>query len=347
MATEMDLPKDSMLLEERIRQHIHIKGPLSVADFMAQVLYDPIDGYYATKIPIGRDGDYITAPETTQVFGEVIAGWLIDTWQKSGSPAPFHLVEMGPGRGTLMTDILRAFNALKIPAPSVHLVEISPPLIEIQKAKLTNASWHRDLSTLPIDQGFCIMIANEFWDALPIRQEVNVEGKWIERCVSLEDDQLLFLPQGKVQEISPLMPNLTLQIAHHLKQNGGAALFFDYGYDQPNAMGDTLQALYKHQKVSPLSYIGQADLTHHVDFHRLKQLFQETSMFVHGPTTQGDFLKAIGLMERTEQLCQQATPDQQGPLKTAAIRLTHPTQMGSLFKVLAITSSNKLVPAGF
>jgi SAM-dependent MidA family methyltransferase len=216
---------------------------------------------------------------------------------------------------------------------------VSQPLIDIQKAKLPNASWHKDLSTLPHDQGFCLMIANEFWDALPIQQHVNIDGKWIERCVGLKDDQLTFIPEGPVRETSPMMPMLTSQIANHFKLNGGAGLFIDYGYDQPDATGDTLQALYKHQKISPLEHIGHADLTHHVDFYRLKMLFQESGLFVHGPTSQGDFLTSIGLLERTEQLSARATPEQASLLKTAAIRLTHPAHMGTLFKVLAISNS--------
>lgn len=331
-----------MYLSERIKQQIQSTGPITVAEFMTKVLHDPKDGYYATKIPIGREGDYLTAPEMTQVFGEVIAGWLIDTWQKAGAPSPFHLVEMGPGRGTLMADILRTFEKLRIPTPPVHLVEISQPLIEIQKTKMPNACWHKDLSTLPHDQGFCFMIANEFWDALPIQQQVNFDGKWIERCVSLEDDQLIFMPKGPVRETSPLMPTLVSQIANHLKRNGGVSLCIDYGYNQEGATGDTLQAIYKHQKVSPLAHIGQADLTHHVDFHRLKELFLESGLCVHGPRSQGDFLKSIGFLERTEQLCARATLEQASSLKTAAVRLTHPTQMGTLFKALAAMTSNSI-----
>lgn len=332
--------------ESKIRTQVKSTGPITVAEFITQVLYDPREGYYNTKIPIGREGDYLTAPEMTQVFGEVIAGWLIDVWQNAGSPKPFHFAELGPGRGTLMADMLRTFKSLNIPFPSIHLVEISPLLKAQQQATLAPFSipitWHTEITTLPTDQGFCLMVANEFWDALPIHQQVNIEGNWVERRIGLEGDQLVFIPQNfdAIRESCPAIPAIVEQISNHLKINGGAALFIDYGYDEPKSLGETLQALYRHQKVSPLEHIGLADLTHHVDFHQLKILFQEAGMIVQGPTSQGDFLQSIGFMERTDQLCTHATPEQSSTLKTAAIRLTHPSQMGALFKMIAVTELN-------
>jgi NADH dehydrogenase [ubiquinone] 1 alpha subcomplex assembly factor 7 len=343
-----------MPLETRLKEQIKSTGPVTLHDFITQVLYDPNDGYYATKVPIGRTGDYITAPEIIQVFGEVIALWLVDVWQKAGSPTPFHLIEIGPGRGTMMVDILRTLKSLKVPLHelTIHLIEVSPLLKDIQKTTLSFYSaslyWHEDLSTLPQNQGYCLMIANEFWDALPIQQHVKVNESWVERLVGLEDDAFIFLPnEPTVKETSPAMPGLVDQISQHLKIKGGAALFIDYGYDQPDAIGDTLQALQNHEKQSPLIHIGQADLTHHVDFHRLSTLFQEAGLNVHGPVSQGDFLKSNGFELRTEQLCEQATPDQQGSLQTAAVRLTHPFQMGDLFKVIAVTNPATLQPSGF
>jgi len=341
-----------MSLEDHLKKQIKTTGPITVLDFMTRALYDPQEGYYATKVPMGRTGDYITAPEMTQVFGEVIAGWLIDIWQQAGSPNPFHLIELGPGRGTLMADILRAFKSLMIPLPKVHLVEVSSLLKEQQRATLgpssTQIFWHTDLSMLPNDQGFCLMIANEFWDALPIQQFVKINQDWIERRIELQDNEFIFMPKESttIHETCPAISAFVIQIANHLKKHRGTALFLDYGYDQPEAVGDTLQALYHHQKLSPLDKVGQADLTHHVDFHQLKSLFEENTLKVHRPVPQGDFLKAIGFEERTSQLCEHATPEQQSALRTAAVRLTHPTHMGTLFKAMCV-SDHALQPMGF
>lgn len=338
------------LIEKRLRAQIERSGPLPVHEFIAQVLYDPLDGYYATKVPIGREGDYITAPEMTQAFGEVIALWLIDLWEQAGRPAPFYLIEMGPGRGTLMADMLRTFQKLKIPFPqmAVHLVEISPLLKKLQQQALVSfpvsCHWHESIETLP--NGFGFIVGNEFWDALPVSHISGQDSPAQERQVGLKGSQLVFLPeQGVFQETCPALFSLAHQISQHLKDNGGAALFLDYGYDDPAGRSDTLQALFQHQRCSPLEHIGRADLTHHVDFHTLKRLFGELP--VYGPVPQGDFLKAIGLDIRTEALCKHATPNQQSALRTAAVRLAHPAHMGALFKVLAVVSDSTLKPAGF
>lgn len=342
-----------MSLESSLRNQIETTGPLTVFEFMRHALYDPHEGYYARKIPIGRQGDYITAPEMTQVFGEVIALWLADLWQQAGCPTPFHLIEIGPGRGTLMADILRTFDCLKIPLSKVHLVEVSPLFKELQQGTLssfpTTFFWHQDLSTLPQDQGFCMMIANEFWDALPIQQFVKISAHWVERKIASNGKHLIFFPENlsPIREVCPAMPLLVAQIAGHLKRTSGAALFFDYGYDQMDAVGDTLQALYHHKPQSPLIHVGQADLTHHVDFYRLKTLFVENELSVHGPIPQGDFLKSIGFEIRTEHLIERAQSHQKGNLQTAYMRLTHPSHMGTLFKALAVTSPPSLHPCGF
>jgi len=344
-----------MSLEAHIRKQIQTSGPLTVLDFMTQALYDPENGYYATKVPIGREGDYITAPEMTQVFGEVIALWLVDIWHQAGQPTPFHLVEIGPGRGTLMIDLLRTLQSLKIPLHelTVHLIEVSPLLKDLQKTTLSPYSaslcWHEDLTTRPQDQGFCLMVANEFWDALPIQQHVKINEEWVERKVGIENDQLIFQPEDStlLRETCPSMPSLVLEVSQHLKKCGGAALFLDYGYDQPDTLGDTLQALQNHHPQFPFVNVGQADLTHHVDFHRLSSLFKEAGLSIHGPIPQGEFLKSIGLELRTEQLCEQAKPEQCGALQTAAMRLTHPSHMGTLFKAICVTDGSALKPAGF
>lgn len=342
-----------MSLDQRIYKQIAESGSLTITEFMKLALYDPTEGYYASKVPIGRGGDYITAPEMTQAFGEVIAIWLLDLWQQAGRPTPFHLLEIGPGRGTLMADILRTFTTLKISLPQVDLVEISPLLKEIQKTALTPFStpifWHNDLTTLPQDQGFCLMVANEFWDALPIQQFIKINEEWVERHVGKDGNQLIFLPEGStsIREVCPYMPHLVTQISHHLKANHGVALFLDYGYNQPDAVGDTLQALFHHKPQSPLANVGQADLTHHVDFYRLKTLFENNGLKTHGPLPQGKYLKEIGLELRTSQLCERANSDQRGSLQTAAVRLIQPSQMGLLFKALCVLDGPFLQPAGF
>jgi NADH dehydrogenase [ubiquinone] 1 alpha subcomplex assembly factor 7 len=335
-------------LSTRLRAQIEVRGPLPLADFMAQALYDPHAGYYQQKAPIGRQGDYITAPEMTQVFGEIIALWLIDIWHQAGCPTPFHLIELGPGRGTLMADILRTFQSLKMPcsAMTIHLVEVSRPLKDLQKAALAPFSmtcqWHDDLTSIP--SGFSLWVGNEFWDALPLCQIVQTG---IERCVDWDGHQFIFIPEesASIWEHCPAMPGLVSQIAPFL--HNGAALFIDYGYDQEGATGDTLQALLHHRPHHPLANPGQVDLTHHVDFHRLKSLFQEAGLAVYGPTFQGQFLTQMGLESRTEQLCARATPDQRGNLRTAAVRLTNSAYMGALFKVISVMKDESSKPVGF
>ncbi|MCE3231566.1 MAG: hypothetical protein K0R52_1494 [Alphaproteobacteria bacterium] len=344
-----------MSLTNRLKAQIEATGPIPLPEFMEQVLYDPEYGYYYQKVPIGRAGDYITAPEMTQVFGEVIALWLIDIWQQAGRPTPFHLVELGPGRGTLMADMLKVFQSLNMPLSdmAVHLVEVAPRLKDCQQAALSSfpvsVFWHKDLSTLPHTAGFCLMVANEFWDALPLQQFVNINEDWVERRVGTKGDAFIFLPEGStaIREICPAMPLLVSQIADHLTINGGAALFLDYGYDQPNAIGETLQALQHHQRQSPLANVGKADLTHHVDFQYLKTSFKTAGLTTYGPIPQGNFLKAMGLDIRTERLCERATSEQCGALRTSAVRLTHPAHMGTLFKAMAVVSDASLQPAGF
>lgn len=346
----MGIMPNPFSLNSFLKAQIKKNGPMTVFEFMTQALYHPQKGYYAQKIPIGKSGDYITAPEMTQVFGEIIALWFIDLWQKAHQPELFHLVEIGPGRGTLMIDILRTFQALKVPLTkmTVHLIEVSSTLKAEQQYKFSDLPyrffWHQDFSTLPKNQGFCCLIANEFWDALPLQQFTQINDEWIERCIDIHKDEFIFIPQEKtaIREISPMMPCMVSQIADHLKINSGAALFFDYGYDRANATGDTLQALFHHQHVSPLTHVGQADLTHHVNFHQLKTLFKQENVWVEGPISQGEFLKQNGLELRTEQLCKIANSQQQAHLKTAAMRLTHPSQMGELFKVLWVTNPSSL-----
>jgi len=347
-----------MPLTNPLEARIEATGGLTVAEFMEYALYDATYGYYHRKIPIGRKGDYITAPEMTQAFGEIIAVWLIGSWQKAGCPTPFHLVEMGPGRGTLMADILRTCQSLNmaIAQMTVHLVEVSPPLTSLQQEALSPFSvpiyWHNDISTLPKGQGFCLMVANEFWDALPIQQFARVGESWVERRIGKDrsnSSQLAFLPEEAtaIRETCPAMPSLVAQIASHFRQSGGAALFLDYGHNQEGALGDTLQAVQRHQFQNPLANIGEADLTHHVDFFRLATLFKSSGITVYGPTPQGNFLKSMGLDIRTERLCERATPQQRSTLRTAAVRLTHPAHMGTLFKVLAVSSGDFLPPAEF
>jgi YfiH family protein len=345
-----------MSLKRRLINQIKESGPLTVYDYFTQAMYDPVEGYYAQKVPIGRGGDYITAPEMTQVFGEVIALWMVDLWQQAGSPVPFHLVEMGPGRGTLMADILRTFTSLKIPFSdlAVHLVEISQPLQELQKTALSpfpvSVHWHKEFGDIPDNQGFCLMLANEFWDALPIEQFISSHSPWIKKRVGIKGEELIFLPQTdhSISEmIAPETFHLAVKMSDYLGKNRGVALFLDYGYEQGQEDGESLQAVYNHRSCPVLDNPGQADLSHYVNFGDLQGFFNQARGTVYGPKAQGDFLNDIGLAERTEYLCQQAKPEQQGSLRTAAVRLTHPRYMGNLFKVMAVVSSGHLRPAGF
>lgn len=323
-------------LAEQLKAVIECQGPLTVEAFVMACLYHPTYGYYSTQRPIGGDGDYITAPEMTQVFGELIGLWVFQQWERLNKPSQIYLVELGPGNGTLMADLVRMAqnwpdfsNSLNI-----HFVEWSPILKQRQQDKVPTATWHQDTQTLP--QGPTIFIANEFFDALPHQQHYQTDsGQWLERLVLWQDSGFSFDAEAHtIRESSPLGQLYAQTLANHLRHHGGAALIIDYGYIEGS--GDTLQALRHHRYESPLATPGEIDLTFHVDFQALSQAFMAAGLATHKITTMGQFLESYGIEARTQQLCQKATPSQQDQLMTAAVRLTSPSHMGTLFKVLEV-----------
>ncbi|HYJ51628.1 MAG TPA: SAM-dependent methyltransferase [Allosphingosinicella sp.] len=319
--------------EERLRARIAAEGPISVADYMEEANAH----YYATRDPFGADGDFITAPEISQMFGELIGIWLGDLWQRAGQPQAARYVELGPGRGTLAADALRAMRGAGL-APPVELVETSPVLRAAQAEQLP-ARWHDDLSTLP-DGGPLLVVANEFFDALPIRQ---FEGA---RELRIGIAEGRFVRDGEVQtEASPLSLEITADLARRLARQGGAALILDYGHDRPGS-GDTLQAISGHAFADPFEAPGSRDLTAHVDFHALAAAAHAQGVRVAGPVDQGAWLNAMGIKLRAAALAK-ATPERAPEIAAARERLTAPDQMGRLFKAMALVAPAWPEPAGF
>jgi SAM-dependent MidA family methyltransferase len=336
--------------ERMIRDVIAHEGPISVERYMSLCLRH----YYATRDPLGAAGDFITAPEISQMFGELLGLWAVEVWVAMGRPNPFRLVELGPGRGTLMADALRAARLMPefLAAAAVDLVETSPTLRRSQKRALeatgARLAWHAGLEHVP--PGPTILIANEFLDALPIRQFVATEHGWCERLVGLREDRLLFglraeperdLPPpgrpGDVLEWPRVAMALAEELGGRLAAGRGAALLVDYGYWCP-AYGDTLQALRSQRFADPLVSPGEADLTAHVDFLRIAGAAGDR-VRVHGPVPQSDFLEALGIRERAAALRRRATPAQAADIDRALDRLTArgPAGMGELFKVLGLS----------
>ena len=353
------------VLARRIRAH----GPLTVADFMAEALGNPEYGYYTTRDPLGSGGDFTTAPEISQVFGELIGLWCADLWSRMGRPNPVILAELGPGRGTLMKDALRAARIMPefLAAIRLHLVETSPVLRRAQAKTLRDhrPAWHETIATLP--PGPTLVIANEFFDALPIRQFVKTDEGWREKLIGLsaETDALAFAlspgptpalalvppglreaPPGSVSEICPIALSVADGLAERFVASGGAALVVDYGYVGP-ASGDTLQAVQRHRRHDPLEAPGAADLTAHVDFAALSEAAHQAGAWSWGPVPQGAFLQSLGIAARLERLLQDAEPGQAADLGIAVRRLIDPAEMGTLFKVLCIAAPDSPPPAGF
>lgn len=338
-------------LEKKIRQSIEVNGPMSIETFMGMA----VSHYYATRDPFGAEGDFTTAPEISQMFGELIGLWIADTWIKLGQPSPFNLVEGGPGRGTLMADILRATKGVDglHDAMNIHLMETSPKLRDLQRAMLEDyhVEWHASLDDLSNDP--LIFIANELLDALPIRQYQSFEGKWFERVIGIEDDKLVFgltestlnLPpvEGAIKEISPASIHFMAQLSLKIRDCKGAALLIDYGYDEA-VTGDTLQAVKEHGFAPVLEDIGNADLTALVDFVMMAKVSQVP---VKGPINQGAFLRNLGIQMRFDKLKANATPQQVMELQSGMVRLIADDQMGVLFKVLGLCHDPAIELAGF
>ncbi|MEI9887409.1 MAG: SAM-dependent methyltransferase [Rhizomicrobium sp.] len=343
-------------LGDRIAALIAAEGPLTIAQFMTLALLDPKDGYYATRDPFGRQGDFVTAPEVSQMFGELVGLWLAQVWQDQGKPARPLLVELGPGRGTLMADALRALKLVPELRDqiAVELLEASPVLAGKQCEMLADAGvplrWVTELSGVSGDRPL-LVVANEFFDALPIRQYVMTERGWCERMVTLDAAGALAFglspagiavpgrgdaPPGGVYEVSRAGEAVAEEISHRIAGQGGGALIVDYGYDVPG-FGETLQAVASHAFADVLRGAGLTDLSAHVDFPALAAAAERGGARVHGPVGQGTFLRALGIEQRAKRLEQ----------ADALARLTAPDRMGTLFKALAIVPKSAPPPPGF
>lgn len=354
-----------------LRRRIERNGPITVAAFMAEALGHPRHGYYRHRDPLGRAGDFITAPEISQLFGEMLGLWCADLWDRMGRPNPLNLVELGPGRGTLMADALRAAKVMPGfgAAVDLHLVETSPVFRDRQRQALGEAapSWHDRFETVPA--GPMLLIANEFFDALPVHQLQLTARGWRERLVALEPGGEAFrmvlatgptpaaalippglcaaaLPAGSVVEVAPAGAALARAIGTRLAADGGAAVIIDYGHAL-SAPGDTLQAVRGHRRHPPLADPGRADLTAHVDLAALGRAAAEGGARAYGPVTQGAFLKALGIETRVARLVATATPAQAAEIRAGCRRLMDEGEMGKLFKVLALCPRGMPPPAGF
>jgi SAM-dependent MidA family methyltransferase len=332
------------------------RGPIPVSDYMALANAR----YYATRDPLGAAGDFTTAPEISQMFGELVGLALADVWHRAGRPEGMRYVELGPGRGTLAADALRAMRAAGL-EPEVHFVETSPVLRAAQAKRVPNACWHDDLAALP-DEGPILAVANEFFDALPIRQLIATGTGWRERLVTLDGERYVpaagppvptaAIPEhfrgaapGTVLEASPASLAYARLLAHRISMHGGAALIVDYGHDRL-CTGETLQAVRMHEYADPWMEPGESDLTAHVDFESLGRAAAEAGVTVHGPVAQGDWLARLGIDARCEALAGNA-PNRVEELKIAKDRLVSPHHMGRLFRVLGLSSPGWPAPEGF
>ena len=348
--------RDSPPSPERLISEIAAARPTTVADFIAAAN----SHYYATRDPLGAAGDFITAPEISQMFGEMIGVWIADLWSRAGSPA-FRYVELGPGRGTLAADALRTMARFGCTPQGVHLVETSPALRVAQSARLPAAEHHDEIADLP-DDGAIVVVANEFFDALPVHQYVRTPAGWRERMVERVAGKLAAVPgkapaddsvpvalrghgDGSIVETAPASAAIMQGCGFRLARQGGAMLVVDYGYRGP-AVGDTLQAVKAHRFTDPFADPGEADLTTHVDFTALAHAARRAGVHVAGPTGQGTWLQAMGIDTRLAALAG-AAPDRAEELTAARNRLVEPDAMGELFKVMAITAPGWPPPAGF
>ena len=362
----------SASLKARLVREITLTGPMSVADYVARCLHDPAGGYYATRPLLGERGDFITAPLVSQMFGELIGLWAVETWRRLGSPDRFGLVEVGPGDGTLMDDALRAarLDPGFLHACDLVLIEPSAPLRVEQARRLAGADlsprWVSSVQGIDTDAPV-ILIANEVLDCMPARQFVKTEDGWAERRVGVTDpahnddtSKLVFgLTQitggferpahdtepGQVVEISDQQAAFGRDLALLVAKASGAALLIDYGRDRPGP-GDTLQALRRHGKVDPLAAPGEADLTQWADFPRVMEAAIRGGADVTGCKGQGDFLRALGIEVRAERL-KARRPESAAVIDRQLNRLTAEDQMGTLFKAAAIFSPRSLSVPGF
>ena len=337
-------------------------------DYIEACLYDPEFGYYRTKAAIGQGGDFVTAPEISQVFGELIGLWAGEVWRQMGEPAPIRLVELGPGRGTLMADAIRALKVVSgfLPGATVHLVESSKTLQNFQRAALAQAPvricWHEDLTD--VADGPAIVIANEFFDCLPVQQFVfdDFSGGWRERIIEPDGDGFRFAAGAIVETPPGLDPATAAEIEdgailEHRPAVGGivealaarspfAALIIDYGYSRLS-IGDTVQAVRSHRFAGLFDAPGESDITAHVDFLQLRQAAEDAKMKSFGPMPMGEWLLRLGLEARMRQLLGHASEEETNEMRGRVARLVDPAQMGVLFKVLALTNGIAMSPPPF
>lgn len=359
-------------LAEHLRTRIAAEGPITVADFMAEALGNPRHGYYTTRDPLGARGDFVTAPEISQVFGELIGAWCAAMWDSMGRPAPVAWVELGPGRGTLMADAFRAARTMPgfLDACEVHLVEASPALAARQRESLEDApvravTWWSSLAEVP--RLPVLLVANEFFDALPVRQYVRTASGWCERLVGVADgasgfrfvlstntarestipESLRDAPEGSIVEVSPASVEIAADLGRRIASDGVAGLVIDYGH-AASAPGETLQAVRGHAWADVLADPGEADLTAHVDFAALARAVADAGAVAHGPVPQGVLLDRLGIAPRTQRLIESAADRRAAEaILSGSRRLADPDQMGMLFKALAVTRKGAPAPPGF
>lgn len=368
--TDSAAAHESTPLEERLIALIKSRGPISVADYMDDALLHPHDGYYTSQAPIGAKGDFTTSPEISQIFGELIGLWLVQSWIDMGSPPAFNLIELGPGRGVLMQDVLRAakLRPAFLDAAHVWLVETSGRLRHEQQRRLRDAGiatdWADSLSDIP--PAPTLIVANEFFDCLPIRQFIRADAGWRERLVGVDPSgtRLEFTtdsapplptiplpsaedtPVGSIFEISEAADVLADEIAKLLLEQDGRALIIDYG-QLHGGVGDTLQATRRHAFWPVLAAPGRADITAHVNFEQIARAAFAAGAAAYGPVSQGAFLEKLGLAFRLERLCAGKTAGETADIYAGAHRISSPTQMGELFKALCVSAPGLPEPGGF
>ncbi|MEO9600196.1 SAM-dependent methyltransferase [Parasphingorhabdus sp.] len=349
---QTDPPSAAHIIADKIDR----EGPISLGDYMA--IANGV--YYASKDPLGEEGDFVTAPEISQMFGEIIGIWLADLWLRKGSPDHCHYVELGPGRGTLASDALRSMAKFGC-HPTIHFVETSPVLKARQADLHPDAIWHEDIASLP-ENGPLLIVANEFFDALPIEQFVSTASGWRRHMVMRDRSKFVVIPseettedrigsstsgfpEDTILERSPVSVEITGNIANRIAKQGGSLLIIDYGYSRPGT-GSTLQAVKDHMPISPFDSPGTCDLTAHVDFHTLANIARTRLLAIHGPAEQGQWLKSLGIDQRAESLMV-ASPKEADAIVAAHQRLTHVDEMGRLFQVMAATAIDWPQPEGF
>ena len=358
-------------LPGKLRDRIVKSGPLTIEQYMSEALSDPEYGYYRVNHPIGKKGDFITSPEISQLFGEMIGLWCAVSWQQMGSPSDINLIELGPGRGTMIFDVLRTIDIVPEfkKAAKIHLVESNRELQKLQQKSMglgsKNCIWHETFDSVP--EAPFLVLANEFLDALPIRQFLFTKSGWCERQVDFDKEENAFTwtlgePQtsnpyllefadrkwsdGIIYEFSQLARELTEKISTGIIKNKGRALLIDYGYNQ-NQGGDTFQAIHNHKYVNPLVNAGDADLSAHVDFGAVKLIAEKFGVKVNGPITQRDFLIQLGVEVRAKKLMDKSSTEQAINIKTGLDRLISRARMGELFKVICLSNFDTPPPEGF